>query len=78
MLAQSCHFDLAYGDGSNKHMIIQNLTMITAGPEDQRMIRTPSQCFADLPAGAELWVRGSCGTGTADTGWNAVAVGIGG
>jgi len=69
-------FDLAYGDGTNKDIIIQNLAIITATTERIGQGQAEN-CFCDVPAGAELFVRGSC-SGTADTGWNAVAVGVGG
>lgn len=69
-------FDLAYGDGSNKVIIIENLTAIVSNGETLA-IAPPLNCFYEVPAGAELFVRGSC-SGTTDTGWNGVAVGIGG
>jgi len=73
------HFDLAYGDSSNKHIIIQELRVAVTSNEEIRFVNPSVQAFgfADLPAGAELWVRGTC-SATANTGWNAVAIGIGG
>lgn len=71
------HFDLAYGDGSNKHIIIQDLRVIITTSEQFQSSFIPYPCYADLPAGTELWVRGTCST-TIDSGWNAVAIGIGG
>lgn len=73
---QANHFDLAFGDGSNKHIIIENVLGVTSGGE-ALSTTVQENCFCEVPAGAELWVRGSR-SGTTDTGWNAVAVGIGG
>lgn len=70
------HFDLAYGDGTNKIMIIENFTYVSNSSENGSG-GFQLQGFCEVPAGGELFVRGSC-TGVADTGWNAVAVGIGG
>jgi hypothetical protein len=76
---QAYHLDLAYGDGSNKHIIIQDLRIVGSTTEELRFTGPISQGlgFADLPAGAELWVRGAC-SGSSISGWNAVAIGIGG
>lgn len=72
------HIDLAFGDATNKTMIIENQHISVSASEDSTAIPpTFIQGFCEVPAGAELWVRGSC-SGTITAGWNAVAVGIGG
>lgn len=68
--------DLAVGDGTSQKIIIENLPMFTTTGEATSSTFAAG-CFCGVPAGAELWVRGSC-SGTTDTGWNAVAVGVGG
>jgi hypothetical protein len=73
------HMDLAWGDGSNKHMIVENMRVVFSGTSERMayVAFPPTECFANVPAGSTLYVRGTC-SGTAETGWNAVAVGIGG
>jgi len=73
------HMDLAWGDGSNKHMIVENMRigLLGTGERVHYVAFPPGECFAQVPAGGTLYVRGSC-SGTAESGWNAVAVGIGG
>jgi hypothetical protein len=71
------HIDLAYGDGSNKHMILENHFIGLEGTAESinTGLQMHTECF--VPAGSTIYVRGTC-SGTAVTGWNAVAVGIGG
>jgi len=76
LLGSGYHFDLAYGDGSNKIMIIENFQYYCSNGETTSG-GIQINGFCEVPAGGELFVRGSC-TGTSDAGWNAVAVGIGG
>jgi hypothetical protein len=71
------HIDLAYGDGSNKHMIIENLWLGLAGTAEATASPLPFEGACFVPAGSTIYVRGTC-SGTAATGFNAVAVGIGG
>ncbi len=78
--SQATLVDLAFGDGTNKHMIMENVPlMITSTSESQvtcPLQWVPTSCFCPVPAGGELWVRGHCST-TPASGYNAVAVGIG-
>lgn len=69
-------FDLAYGDVTNKTMIIQDYYCLATNSEALSFYPI-ADAHCDVPGGAELFVRGSC-SGTSDAGWNAVAVGIGG
>lgn len=71
-------FDLAVGDGTNMLMIIENLRIATSTAESiSAFPNILITCFAQVPAGATIYVRGSC-QGTTDTGWNATAIGVGG
>ena len=70
-------FDLAYGDSSNKHFVVQNLYARLTTSEQIGWNHLMVSSICEVPAGAELWVRGTC-SGTASTGWNAVAIGAGG
>lgn len=74
---QALVFDFATGDGSNKHIIQENLYVRLDSSEIFIPATTTPLNFFEIPAGGELFVRGSS-SGTADSGWNAVAVGIGG
>lgn len=72
------HVDLAFGDASNKHIIItdQNWFIPSANEE----IATPGRlvgCFRTVPAGANLYVRAQC-SGTADANLSFTATGVGG
>ena len=74
------HFDLAFGDASNKVPIIQDLRCTTDSSEsinNNYPTKNLEPCFADVPAGTNIYVRGTC-SGTTGAGWNAVSVGIGG
>jgi len=80
IVAQVTHVDLAYGDGTNMVMIIENLVVLfnsTDEAQGQMNHRNLVEAFCEVPAGATLYVRGWCST-TPASGYNAVAVGIGG
>lgn len=75
------HFDLAYGDVTNKVMILENLFWATPGTAERvifngNLINFP-EAFRHVPAGSEIFVRATCNT-TPDTGLTALAVGVGG
>lgn len=71
--------DLAYGDAGNKVFILRNHRVHFPGTAERTssLLECSPSCYCDVPAGATLYVRGSC-SGTAVTGFNAVAIGIGG
>lgn len=75
--ALAYYIDLATGDASNKYMIIENHRIILPGTAEQTTnIRLPVG-FWEVPAGGTLYVRGTC-SGTAVTGFSAIAIGVGG
>lgn len=78
--AEYCYVELAYGDGSNKHIIIRVMnggtTSETIGPVINGNLNF-FEAFCPVPAGATLYVRGRCNNAP-DTGYNAVAIGVGG
>lgn len=78
--AEYTYIDLAYGDGSNKH-IIQRVLHAGSANEAHGLMIDPSLSwfggYSPVPAGATLYVRGRTNNAP-DTGYNAVAVGIGG
>lgn len=73
-------FDLAYGDVTNKHMILENVQYCIHGTAETAALYaidgSTGTGFCPVPVGGELWIRGSC-SGTAPTGCNAVAIGVG-
>ncbi len=69
--------DLATGDETNKHMIIENLPLFNPGALEKTGNPLMMDGYWEVPAGGTLYVRASC-SGTSDTGCNALAVGIGG
>lgn len=78
--AEYTYIDLAWGDGTNKHIIKR----IMHGGNTSEQIGdffaadlNPFNSFCPVPAGATLYVRGRC-LNAPDTGYNAVAIGIGG
>jgi hypothetical protein len=78
--AHYVHVDLAYGDATNPIPIIQNLFMFYGGTtEDQRQANYQAMLegFCEVPAGAALYVRG-WSDAAPPSGYNAVAVGVGG
>ena len=77
--AEYTYIDLAFGDATNKHVIMRqhhggvtNETVADAAANNLNMFN----CFCPVPAGSTMYVRGRC-INAPDTGYNAVAVGIG-
>jgi len=71
------HFDLAVGDGTNKNIIIPNHCVYVRGTAEAANNFADTLAYRDLPAGAELFLRGSA-SGTAVSGWNAAVIAVGG
>lgn len=80
MTALGMYVDLAYGDATNKVTITRKY-LITNTSELLTDAFNTGLCWLDsykfVPAGSTLYVRGRC-SGAPDSGWNAVAIGIGG
>ena len=70
------HYDLSFGDATNKVMIIENHGGSTVTTEE---IHSQHQAYGykEVKAGSEIFIRGT-GSVVAVTGHNAVAIGIGG
>jgi hypothetical protein len=73
------YIDFAYGDASNKVMIVENLPILLSGTAEQttQPMWSPVEYWKDVPAGSTLYVRGSCSS-TAISGFTALMTGIGG
>lgn len=77
--AMTYNFDLAYGDATNKIMLIEDMRVTTTTGESighYCNIGGTARGACQVPAGSTLYVRGRC-SGTAVTGWQAAAVGVG-
>jgi hypothetical protein len=71
------HVDVAYGDASNKHIIINGQPWrITSASETIANDPMPV-CFRRVPAGANLYLRAQC-SGTADANLSFTLTGVGG
>jgi hypothetical protein len=77
---EQTYVEIGYGDASNKHVIASRLHRGTTGEE----LGTPLEedllwpaAYCRVPAGSNMYLRGRC-NGAPDTGYNGVAVGIGG
>jgi hypothetical protein len=80
MSAQYTYIDLAFGDASNKHIIKTLFTGNTSAEVTADLAMSNMmyhQCYCPVPANTNMYVRGRCST-TPDSGYNAVAIGIGG
>lgn len=78
--AEYTYIELAYGDGSNKHTIIRIMNGGTTSETIGPLLRGNMvffEAFHPVPAGATLYVRGRTNNAP-DSGYNAVAIGIGG
>ena len=77
--ALSVNVDLAFGDGTNMVMLIENYIIRTNASEISQYLSHDNIAGINkfVPAGSTLYVRGYCDAAP-NTGWNAVAVGIGG
>ena len=66
---------LAIGDGTNQHIIIDQMIVQNTFEAISSGLQQP--CTWEIPAGAELWVRGNCNNAPV-TGYNATCVLFGG
>ena len=77
---EGTYIEIAFGDATNKHVIAK---VVHIGNTTEAIYNfapaqiTPYEAFCPVPSGAELWIRGRC-TSAPDTGYNGVAIGIGG
>ena len=77
---QTLYTEISYGDATNKHIIARIMTRGDNGEEIYHVLPFHLyffEAYCPVPAGAELWIRGRCETAP-DTGYNGVAIGIGG
>ena len=77
--AEYTYIDFAYGDGSNKHIILTRMHQGTTSEQTGSLINgnlLMHEAYCPVPAGATMYVRGRC-LNAPDTGYNAVAIGVG-
>jgi hypothetical protein len=78
--AHETYVDLAYGDATNKILLKRELYNTTTAESLAAVLNSNStwiDSYAYVPSGTNIYVRGRCDSAP-DTGWNAVAIGIGG
>lgn len=74
------YVEIAYGDATNKVSILKDMFVSNTTEENTAVLGTNvcwMSCYVYVPAATNIYVRGRCNAAP-DTGWNAVAVGIGG
>jgi hypothetical protein len=78
--AEYTYIELAYGDGSNKVIICEKMHQGTTSEQSGTVLNTnilAHEAYCPVPAGSTMYIRGRC-LNAPDTGYNAVAIGIGG
>lgn len=78
--AEYTYIELAWGDASNKHTMFKAMHGGTTGETCGLAMQTPlilPAAYNPVPAGTNIYVRGRCNNAP-DSGYNAVAIGIGG
>lgn len=74
------YIEIAYGDATNKHLIMRLLHIGNTNEEITSTLNEnlmPWACYCPVPAGTNIYIRGRC-ENAPDTGYNGVAIGIGG
>jgi hypothetical protein len=72
------HLDLAYGDATNKHLILEDVPWMSDGGEGtQSYMYEGDECCRHIPASQELWGRAQC-SATPDSAISMAAYGLGG
>lgn len=78
--AEYTYFELAYGDGTNKHTIFRYMHGGTTGEVCGAFLQThltPCGGYCPVPAGETIYARARCNNAP-DTGYHVTAIGIGG
>jgi hypothetical protein len=77
--AEYTYIEIAWGDGSNKHIICERMHQGTTAEQTGSVLNTQvlfHEAYCPVPAGSTIYVRGRC-LNAPDSGYNAVAIGIG-
>lgn len=80
MSLEYTYVEIAHGDASNKHVIMRTLAATTANEARGAPLSDnvhPFAAYCPVPAGTNIYIRGRCNTAP-NTGYNAVAIGLGG
>lgn len=78
--AEYTYIDIAYGDGSNKHIISRTMHGGTTGEITAFLLNSNlnfCSAYRPVPSGANIYIRGRCNNAP-DTGYNATVIGVGG
>lgn len=77
--AEYTYIEIAFGDASNKHIILRNMHQGTTSEQIGSLLDgnlNIFEAFCPVPAGTNIYIRGRC-LNAPDTGYNGVAIGIG-
>lgn len=78
--AEYVHIEVAYGDASNKHLLLKSIHAGTTNETTymlNKAMMTACQAYRPLPAGTNLYIRGWA-SDAPDTGYNATLIAVGG
>lgn len=78
--AEYTYIDIAYGDGSNKHIISRDMHVGTTGETNGLGMNTgllACSAFKPVPSGANIYIRGRCNNAP-DSTYTATVIGCGG
>lgn len=77
--AEYTYIEIAFGDASNKHVIMRRMHQGTTNEQIGSLLNGNMnifEAFCPVPAGTNIYIRGRC-VDAPDTGYNGVAIGIG-
>ena len=80
LTAEGCYIEIAHGDATTKNVITRVQSINSAAEEISNVVQEqlcPASSYCPVVPGTDIYVRGRC-QNAPDTGYNAVAVGIGG
>lgn len=80
LTAEYTYIEIAFGDASNKHIITERMHQGTTSEQIGSVLNTQliwHESYCPVPAGSTIYIRGRC-LNAPDTGYNGVAIGIGG
>lgn len=78
--AQQIFFDVAYGDASNKTIVAENINAAVVGTAEAIYVALASSqrdFWCDIPAGVNIYIRGSTNLATADSNNDFLVTGFG-
>lgn len=78
--AEYTYIEIAHGDSSNKHVICRRMHQGTTSEQTGSILNLQLiwfEAYCPVPAGSTIYIRGRCNNAP-DTGYNGLAIGVGG